>query len=127
MKNIIKTHFVMLAACSCMAAASCTDDPKDFSGVWQDDDYKYIGKAVGNFSEDEWYPGGRLGTTENIQAGCYEDETPAVNNQGLIDDFNLGEMFFERNVTLNTPPFNGLGPASCPHIVHRLSPCIRSR
>lgn len=102
-------------------------DPKDFSGVWQDDDYKYIGKAVGNFSEDEWYPGGRLGTTENIQAGCYEDETPAVNNQGLIDDFNLGEMFFERNVTLNTPPFNGLGPASCPHIVHRLSPCIRSR
>lgn len=112
MKNIIKTHFVMLAACSCMAAASCTDDPKDFSGVWQDDDYKYIGKAVGNFSEDEWYPGGRLGTTENIQAGCYEDETPAVNNQGLIDDFNLGEMFFERNVTLNTPPFNGLGPTS---------------
>lgn len=100
-------------ACASMSFTACTDDDDTGGGnPTPGDDYTYVGKAVGNFSADEWYPGGELGTTDNITAGCYEDETPAVNNQGLIDEFNLGEMFFERNVTLSTPPFNGLGPAS---------------
>ena len=75
-------------------------------------DAKYVGQAVGNFTADEWYPGGRLGTTDNVTEGCYEDEAPAVVQQGLENAFNHGEMFFERNVTLNTAPFRGLGPAS---------------
>lgn len=95
-----------------LSLAACKDDNPGADNYTPTDDYNYVGKAVGNFSADEWYPGGKLGTTENISPGCYEDETPAVTNQGLIDEFNLGEMFFERNVTLNTPPFNGLGPAS---------------
>ena len=74
-------------------------------------DAKYVGQAVGNFSEDEWYPGGRLGTTLNVTAGCYEDETPAVDEMGLMRAFNLGEAAFERNFTINTEPFRGLGPA----------------
>lgn len=95
-----------------LSLAACKDDNPGADNYTPTDDYTYVGKAVGNFSADEWYPGGKLGTTENISPGCYEDETPAVTNQGLIDEFNLGEMFFERNVTLSTPPFNGLGPAS---------------
>lgn len=95
-----------------LSLAACKDDNPGADNCTPTDDYTYVGKAVGNFSADEWYPGGKLGTTENISPGCYEDETPAVTNQGLIDEFNLGEMFFERNVTLNAPPFNGLGPAS---------------
>lgn len=95
-----------------LSLAACKDDNPGADNCTPTDDYTYVGKAVGNFSADEWYPGGKLGTTENISPGCYEDETPAVTNQELIDEFNLGEMFFERNVTLNTPPFNGLGPAS---------------
>lgn len=95
-----------------LSLAACKDDNPGADNHTPTDDYTYVGKAVGNFSADEWYPGGKLGTTENISPGCYEDETPAVTNQGLIDEFNLGEMFFERNVTLSTPPFNGLGPAS---------------
>ena len=95
-----------------LSLAACKDDNPGADNCTPTDDYTYVGKAVGNFSADEWYPGGKLGTTENISPGCYEDETPAVTNQRLIDEFNLGEMFFERNVTLNTPPFNGLGPAS---------------
>ncbi len=86
-------------------------------GDWQYEDSrhsdsKYVGKAVGNFTAEEWYPGGMLGTTMNVTEGCYEDETPAVTQQGLTAQFNHGEMFFERNVTLNTAPFKGLGPAS---------------
>ena len=75
-------------------------------------DAKYIGQAVGNFTAEEWYPGGQLGTTLNVTEGCYEDETPAVTQQGLTRAFNHGEMFFERNFTLNTAPFKGLGPAA---------------
>ena len=75
-------------------------------------DAKYIGQAVGNFTADEWYPGGRLGTTLNVADDSYEDEAPAVTEQGLSRAFVHGEMFFERNVTLNTAPFKGLGPAS---------------
>ena len=113
MKIFKKTTLYAAVGCLCLAAAACSDDDITGGGeVIRDDDYTFIGKAVGNFSADEWYPGGKLGTTENITAGCYEDETPAVSNMGLMDEFNLGEMFFERNVTLSTPPFNGLGPAS---------------
>ena len=55
-------------------------------------DAKYVGQAVGNFSAEEWYPGGQLGTTLNVTEGCYEDETPAVTAQGLSRAFNHGEM-----------------------------------
>ena len=75
-------------------------------------DANYIGQAVGNFTADEWYPGGRLGTTLNVADDSYEDEAPAVTEQGLSRAFTHGEMFFERNVTLNTAPFKGLGPVS---------------
>lgn len=75
-------------------------------------DAKYVGKAVGNFTAEEWYPGGLLGTTLNVADDSYEDEAPAVTEQGLSRAFVHGEMFFERNVTLNTAPFKGLGPAA---------------
>ena len=60
---------------------------------------------------EEWYPGGELGTTENVNSGCYEDEAPAVNEQGLHDNFKTGEMFFERQYTIDNGAFKGVGPA----------------
>ena len=74
-------------------------------------DAKYVGQAVGNFTAEEWYPGGELGTTDNVTAGCYEDEAPSVQRQGLMTAFNLGEAAFERKYTTATAPFKGLGPA----------------
>lgn len=106
-------HLFMLSACMCLPFAACTDDGVDPAPPSESmGDIEYVGKAVGNFSANEWYPGGRLGTTDNVTAGCYEDETQAVTDLGLMDEFNLGETFFERNYNINTPPFNGLGPAS---------------
>ena len=113
--NLNKTRNIqLLAGCICLSMAACSDDAPSTGGgqTGAVDDVSYIGKAVGNFSADEWYPGGELGTTLNVSEGCYEDETPATTNMGLTDQFNRGEMFFERNVTIDTPPFNGLGPAS---------------
>ena len=113
--NLNKTRNIqLLAGCICLSMAACSDDVPSTGGgqTGAVDDVSYIGKAVGNFSADEWYPGGELGTTLNVSEGCYEDETPATTNMGRTDQFNRGEMFFERNVTIDTPPFNGLGPAS---------------
>ena len=98
-----------------MVIASCSDNndmPGEEGGQSSAFEADYIGKAVGNFTAEEWYPGGQLGTTDNVTAGCYEDEAPAVNQQGLLSEFNLGETFFERNFNSSTAPFNGLGPAS---------------
>lgn len=98
-----------------LTVASCSDSNDvavEEGGQASAFEADYIGKAVGNFSADEWYPGGLLGTTDNVTAGCYEDEAPAVNEQGLLTAFNLGETFFERNFNSSTAPFNGLGPAS---------------
>ena len=97
---------------TCALLAACTGNRADGPVVSRETDANYVGQAVGNFTADEWYPGGTLGTTMNVSRGCYEDETPATTAQGLSDAFNHGEMFFERNVTLDTPPFRGLGPAA---------------
>jgi len=78
----------------------------------KESDAKYVGQDVGNFTAAEWYPGGELGTTDNVSAGSYEDPAPAVLQMGLEAAFNHGEAFFERNVTVNQPPFKGRGPAA---------------
>ena len=108
MSYLRNTLLVIMAS---MAVLACNNDNKGEQPS-PEGESKYIGKAVGNFEASEWYPGGQLGTTDNVLAGCYEDETPAVTAQGLTTEFNHGEFFFERNVTENTAPFKGLGPAS---------------
>jgi len=102
----------LLMGTALLALASCHISETTPAPEKIESDAKYVGQAVGNFLAEEWYPGGELGTTDDVSEGCYENETPAVNEQGLIKAFNHGEMFFERNVTLNTAPFKGLGPAS---------------
>ena len=104
MKKLLPFTILTLLAVSC-----------NFSGetiTVKESDAKYVGQAVGNFSAAEWYPGGELGTTDNVSPGSYEDPTPAVERMGLEPSFNRGEAFFERNVTVSTPPFKGRGPAA---------------
>ncbi len=103
---------LILAGLMAMGLSACKDNDPDVSGQGYVEDAEYVGKSVGNFSADEWYPGGKLGTTDNVTAGCYEDETPVVvDNEKLELAFKLGEAVFERNFTDNTEPFKGLGPA----------------
>lgn len=100
----------MSLSAAMVSLSGCSDD--DDVKFTAENDANYVGTAQGNFSAEEWYPGGELGTTDNVYAGCYEDETPATNNQNLIAEFKEGEQLFERSFTLNTNPFKGLGPAS---------------
>ena len=105
--------YLLMAGMGLTVLTGCTDDDiPSQSNAENTGDENYVGKAVGNFAAEEWYPGGELGTTLNITAGCYEDEAPAVAQMGLTSAFNSGEYFFERTFTINTKPFRGLGPAS---------------
>ena len=106
-----KTKQILLWGSLALLASGCYPDGYNTRFNKRESDAKYVGQEVGNFTADEWYPGGRLGTTLNVTAGCYEDETPATEQQGLMQAFTLGEAAFERNFTINTAPFKGLGPA----------------
>jgi len=45
---------------------------------------------------EEWYTGGKLGTSFNETSSAYEESTPVVNNNATyLAEFNHGETFFE--------------------------------
>lgn len=101
------------AALGMLTMISCSDDnvePQQPDNSMESD-AQYVGKPQGDFLAEEWYPGGEAGTTENVNSSCYEDEAPAVNDQGLHDNFKTGELFFERQYTINNGAFKGVGPA----------------
>lgn len=110
-KNFKNYAYMSFAMALAMTMASCSDD--DNKVEIQETDAAYVGKEVGNFTADEWYPGGKLGTTDNTNSNCYSDQTPAVDNDPeLFKQFFIGEQMFERQYTWNTGAFKGLGPAS---------------
>lgn len=94
MNTKIKLLSLFLAAAALMCLTSCKHDPEEQEPT----------------ENEEIYAGGRLGTTFNSSASAYEDPTPAVENAGLVSQFKYGEYFFERTITQNSSPFNGLGP-----------------
>lgn len=110
-KNLKNYTYMSFAMALAMTMASCSDD--DNKVEIQETDAAYVGKEVGNFTADEWYPGGKLGTTENTGSSSYSDQTPAVDNDPeLFKQFFIGEQMFERQYSWNTGAFKGLGPAS---------------
>ncbi len=93
-----KLNILVLSAIT-LAAGACSDD----TPVKPDD---------GGETElsEEYYAGGKLGTTFNTTATAFSDPTPAVEQSGMADRFKYGELFFERTYNQSTKPFNGLGP-----------------
>ena len=91
-----------------LTACSDSNDPVNDLGTLKPAEEQF-GKAVGNFTAEEWYPGGQLGTTEKAS---YSAAAPAVVNvAGMEEDFNTGEDFFEHMYTFEQEPRKGLGPA----------------
>ena len=115
-KNFKNYAYMSFALALATTMASCSDD--DNKVEIQETDAAYVGKEVGNFTADEWYPGGKLGTTENTGSSSYSDQTPAVDNDPeLFKQFFIGEQMFERQYSWNTGAFKGLGPALSAHLV----------
>lgn len=108
-----KTPLILIGCAVLMGLAACSDD-NNTAAVIQPSDDIFVGQPVGNFTAAEWYPGGELGTTDNVSSSSYEDETPAVTLMGKSGNFKSGELFFERNFVetlTQSTPFRGLGPA----------------
>lgn len=105
-----KNYFLpLMVAVSATMLTACSDDDTELT----QSEGAYVGQKVGNFDASEWYPGGQLGTTNNTSAGCYEQETPVIDdNTDLYNAFFDGEGVFEKLYTINNKPYNGLGPAS---------------
>lgn len=114
--SICKLAAIGLLAVPMLTA--CSDDNND-----EPDNNKLIpgdssfGKATGNFTAEEWYSGGELGT---VNQASYASASPATEQMdGGETSFNKGEDFFEHLYTINTAPRKGLGPAwvrnSCIH------------
>lgn len=100
MKKIFHRSFLAMAACTVCMLSSCSDD--DISETPDNPDPEEL--------SEEYYAGGKLGTTFNSSQSAFEDPTPAVEEAGMTDRFKYGEYFFERTFNQNTKPFNGLGP-----------------
>ena len=93
MNQLLKTSVFLMS--SVLLLGSCSDENTPNEEEKKEpieSDAKYFGQAVGNFKAEEWLPGGELGTTENVSSNCYEDETPAVTNQGFTARFNQGDL-----------------------------------
>jgi len=100
--------FFLLALLALCAACSDSDDKVTGLGPLETEEQDF-GKATGNFTAEEWFPGGQLGTTEKAS---YSAPAPAVQNiAGMEEDFNTGEDFFEHLYTFEQAPRRGLGPA----------------
>ena len=112
MKQIRQLSFLIINGLLALSVlTACSDDNTNTTanklGELTDGD-EVFGKAIGNFSAEEWYPGGELGTTTNVS---YADPTPAAELSGMENDFNVGEDFFEHLYTFDQDPRKGLGPA----------------
>ena len=108
MIQLSKQTLFGLLACNCMltACSDSNDNTQDLGTLTPTEEV--FGKAVGNFTAAEWYPGGELGTTEKAS---YSAITPAAEQAGMDADFNVGEDFFEHLYTFDVAPRKGLGPA----------------
>ena len=102
MKKIIDMKKVLYMAALLLAVISCdksTGEPSSKPGKKE--------------LSDEWYAGGRLGTAFNSSASAYEQPTPVVENEGMVQAFKNGEQLFERDYNQNKDgAFHGLGTYS---------------
>lgn len=98
----MKKLFIYICSLGMIAALSACSDDKKTSPEPQPAELS-----------EEYYSGGKLGTTFNNTSSAYEQFTPAVENQGLIASFKRGERIFESPFDLSedpSTPMRGLGP-----------------
>lgn len=74
MTNTIRI-FASLTAAAMITACTSDDDAKSLGELETEE--QAFGKATGNFTAEEWFPGGELGTTDKAS---YSSPTPAVQN-----------------------------------------------
>ncbi len=104
--------WIPVVAISLITLGACSDD--DNNGKSDSGDDK------GEELADDWYTGGKLGTSFNASSAAYEQPAPVIETSGMYQSFKHGEALFEKPFTSNTEGTrSGLGPAyvrsSCQH------------
>ena len=92
--------YTIISALAVLLLPSCADD-------------KPHKEEPSQIYADEYYSGGKLGTSFNHTASAYEQFAPAVEEQGLVASFKRGERIFESPFDTGsdaTQPMRGLGP-----------------
>ena len=92
--------YTIISALAVLLLPSCADD-------------KPNKEEPSQIYADDYYTGGKLGTSFNHTASAYEQFTPAVEEQGLVASFKRGERIFESPFDTGsdaTQPMRGLGP-----------------
>ena len=92
--------YTIISALAVLLLPSCADD-------------KPHNEEPSQIYADEYYSGGKLGTSFNHTASAYEQFAPAVEEQGLVASFKRGERIFESPFDTGsdaTQPMRGLGP-----------------
>ena len=106
-QNILKMVVAGLFVAPAFTACSDSNDLTELGELETEE--QAFGKATGNFTAEEWFPGGELGTTEKAS---YSAPTPAVEQiAGMESDFMTGNDLFEHLYTFEQAPRRGLGPA----------------
>ena len=104
MKQQNRITSTLLAVCAAALLASCSDDVSE-SLSWE------IGEGTTLDYPEDYFAGGRLGTTSNNSSVAFKQPTPAVESAGMVTAFNEGEYLFENDFNENTEgAFRGLGP-----------------
>lgn len=103
----MKTHYLYYAGMLmswALLASSCSDEENEPLS-WE------IGEGTEIDYPEDYYAGGKLGTTTNNSSTAYKQPTLAVENAGMVTAFNEGEYLFEKDFNTNTSgAFHGLGP-----------------
>jgi len=114
MRNL---SILALSLLACCAFTACSDSDNTTSSTTGTNTESGFGIGNDVFSAEEWYPGGKLGTTEKKSYSTSVAEVDA--DAQMASDFQFGEDYFEHLYTYTTEPRKGLGPAwvrnSCIH------------
>ena len=102
--RVLGAAYLMIPAT--LLVSSCTDsDDSEGPTTWE------IGDPATTDYPEDYYAGGRLGTTAVNTATAFEQPTKAVEDAGMMTAFNEGEYLFEKDYNTNTEgAFHGLGP-----------------
>lgn len=107
----MKKKYFYLPLVAVFALSSCNDDENNGGGDVPDIEIS-----------EEYYAGGKLGTTFNSTSSAFEQPAPVVEDGGFMAAFKRGETIFEApfvTTSADEVPFGGLGPlylrTSCIH------------
>lgn len=105
MKRIYNHTLILFAAFATLSCSESNSNEESKEESWE------IGAGTKPEYPEDYYAGGLLGTTSVNASTAYKQPSAAVEQAGLMTEFNEGEYLFEKDFNENKDgAFAGLGP-----------------